>query len=347
MLYNHHPMITIVELAKLAGVSDATVSLVLAGKDKGRVSAARRQQILDLAEKHGYRPNQAARALVQGRSNRIGLCLTGTLTSHAIIGEFSLHERLGLFAEAIQQAGYALELIQVDLQQPLEEQTRDLRQRPVDGIIFLDWPADLLEKPLFSLREHGIPAVASGTPFADPGITWTDADSEAVFDLAVQQLHDEGRKQVVVVDTVASVVPNAFRGYFAQAMARWYGLAAQDCQIASPAEYSFRGVYRATAELLRAQPEVDALLLPDNYLAQAVLNAVESVGRVPGADLRVIGYGDTVFADQCHPRLSHYTRRIDEQVRFGLQALLEQVSAPDTYQPRHLNITPGYAAGET
>jgi DNA-binding LacI/PurR family transcriptional regulator len=59
-------MITIVELAKLAGVSDATVSLVLAGKDKGRVSASRRQQILDLAHKHGYRPNQAARGPRRG-----------------------------------------------------------------------------------------------------------------------------------------------------------------------------------------------------------------------------------------------------------------------------------------
>lgn len=340
-------MITIVELAKLAGVSDATVSLVLAGKDKGRVSAARRQQILDLAEKHGYRPNQAARALVQGRSNRIGLCLTGTLTSHAIIGEFSLHERLSLLAEAIQQAGYALELIQVNLEQPLEELTRDLRQRPVDGIVFLDWPADLLEKPLFSLREHGVPAAASGTPFADPGITWTDADSEAVFELAVQRLRGEDRKHVVVVDTVVSEVANAFRGYFAQAMARWYGLAADECQIVSPAEGSFRGVYRATADLLRARPEVEALILPDNYLAQAVLNAVETVGRAPGADLRVLGYGDTVFAEQCRPRLSHYTRRIDEQVRFAVEALLEQINSPETYQPRHLNITPGYIEGET
>lgn len=340
-------MITIVELAKLAGVSVATVSLVLRSKDKGRVSPARRQQILDLAEKHGYRPNQAARALVQGRSNRIGLCLTGTLTSHVIIGEFSLYERLSLFAEAIQQAGYALELIQLDLAKPLEELTRHLHLRAVDGIVFLDWPPDLLEKPLFSLREHNVPVIASGNHFTDPGITWTDADSGAVFDLADQRLRDEGRSQLVVVDTLVSVGPNAFRSHFAQTMERWYRSAAREAQIATPAEYSFRGVYHATQELLRARPEVDALLLPDNYLAQAVLNAVESVGRVPGDDIRVLGYGDTIFADQCQPRLSHYTRRIDEQVRFGLEALIEQINSPATYQPRHLHITPEYLQRET
>lgn len=340
-------MITIVELAKLAGVSAATVSLVLRGNDKGRVSAARRQQILDLAKKHDYRPNQAARALAQGRSNRIGLCLTGTLASHAIIGEFSLHDRLGLFAEAIQQAGYTLEFIQADLAQTPEEMARDLRVRPVDGIVFLDWPPDLLEKPLFSLRVHGVPVVASGTRSADPGITWTDADSEAVFGLAAQRMGAEGRSQLVVVDTLISVGPNAFRSHFVQAISRWYGPGAAEIQIAVPAENSFRGVYRATQELLRARPEVEALLLTDNCVAQAVLNALESVGRAPGDDVRVLGYGDTAFADQCHPRLSHYTRRIDEQVRFGLEALLEQINSPDTYQPRHLNATPEYLHRET
>ena len=274
-------MITIVELAKLAGVSVTTVSLVLRSKDKGRVSPARRQQILDLAEKHDYRPNQAARALAQGRNSRIGLCLTGTLSSHAIIGEFSLHDRLGLFAEAIQRAGYALELIQADLAQPMEKLTRDLRLRPVDGIVFLDWPPDLLEKPLFSLREHGVPVVVSGTRFADPGITWSEADSEAVFGLAAQRLGDEGRSQLAVVDTLVSVGPQAFRSHFAQAISRWYRPGAEECQITVPAENSFRAVYRATQELLRARPEVDALLLTDNCLAQAVLNALESVGRAP------------------------------------------------------------------
>ncbi len=340
-------MITIVELAKLAGVSDATVSLVLAGKAEGRVSAARRRQILDLARRHGYRPNPAARALVQGRCNRIALCVSGTLTSHAIIGEFSLHERLGLFAEAVQQAGYALEIIQADTNLPLEELARDLRRRPVDGVVFLNWPANLLEKPLFSLREHGVPTVAAGTHFVDPGVTWTAADSEAVFDLAVQRFRDEERKCPAVVDTVVSAVPEEFRAYFARAMSRWYGTLSANCLIVSPAEYSFRGVYRATVDVLHAHPELDAIILPDNYLAQAVLNATETAGRFPGADIRVIGYGDTVFAEQCQPRLSHYTRRIDEQVRFGVEALLEQINSPDTYQPRSLNVAPRYVEGQT
>lgn len=340
-------MITIVELAKLAGVSDATVSLVLAGKAQGRVGEARRQQILALAEEHGYRVNPAARALAQGRSNRIGLCLAGTLTSHAIIGEFSLHERLGLFAEGIQQAGYSLEIIQTDPKQSPADLSLDLRRRAVDGLVFLDWPADLLQKPLRALCQQGVPAVASGTTVALPGSTWTDDDSRAVFEQVVQQLQAEGRRQIALVDTVITVMEAEFGGYFKAAMRRWAQVPARECIILQPQPCEYQSLYDATLKLLKSKPELQALFIPDNYLAQAVLNAAQAAGRQPGADLRVIGYGDTVFADQCHPRLSHYSRRIEEQVRFGLEALLEQIEHPDTYEPRHANLVPEYVPRQT
>lgn len=340
-------MITIVELAKLAGVSDATVSLVLAGKDRGRVSAARRQQILDLARQYGYRVNPAARALAQGRSNRIGLCLAGTITSHAIIGEFSLHERLGLFAEAIQQAGYALEIIQADPDQPAEELSKDLGQRPVDGLVFLNWPAGVLQQPLAALAARGVPAVASGTPFDTPEFTWTEADPRAAFAQAVRRLRRESRGLIAFVDTVIPVREPELSDYFREAMAGWGGVPATSCLVAEPTVRDYQGVFDVTDRLLREHPEVGALFLPDNFLAQAVLNAAQTAGRRPGADLRIIGYGDTVFADQCHPRLSHYSRRIAAQVRLGLQALLEQIETPDQYQPRHFNLQPDYVPRQT
>ncbi len=106
--------ITIVELAKLAGCSDASVSLVLNGKAQGRVSSARQEKILTLAKKHGYRINPIARALVQGRTARIAVCLDGHLAEHAIIGELSLYVRLSYVCQGIQKAGYSVEIIEAD-----------------------------------------------------------------------------------------------------------------------------------------------------------------------------------------------------------------------------------------
>ena len=340
-------MITIVELAKLAGVSDATVSMVLSGKDRGRVSARRRQQILDLARKHSYRSNPAARALATGRTNRIGLCIAGTITSHALIGEFSLHVRLDLFAERLQRAGYAIEIIQVDPQHPPEALSGDLAQRAVDGLVFLNWPPQLLEKPLFSLKEHGIPAVASGTTFKDTGFAWTDVDEPAIFEAAVRQLTREGRTRIALVDTVFGPPAPGIKRSFKAAMRRYAQCPAREVLIIQPAHPNYETAQQATREVLRRQPDVQSIVLTDNFLAQAILNTLQAEGRRPGADVRVIGHGDTVFADQCRPKLSHYGLRLEEQVRLGTDALLEQIQGNPGYQPLHAMLLPEYIARET
>jgi DNA-binding LacI/PurR family transcriptional regulator len=340
-------MITIVELAKLAGVSDATVSMVLSGKDRGRVGARRRQQILGLARKHGYRSNPAARALATGRTNRIGLCIAGTITSHALIGEFSLHMRLDLFAERLQRAGYAIEIIQVDPQHSPEELSRDLAQRAVDGLVFLNWPPDILEKPLFSLKERGVPAVASGTALNDDSFTWTEVDEPAAFEAAVRQLTSEGRTRIALVDTVVGTKTPGVDRAFKTAMRRYARCPAREVVIVQAAPLNYETVQQATRDLLRRQPDVQGIILTDNFLAQGILNALQAEGRCPGADVRVIGHGDTVFADQCSPKLSHYGLRIEEQVRLGTDALLEQIQGGSDYHPLHAMLPPEYIARET
>jgi LacI family transcriptional regulator len=340
-------MITIVELAKLAGVSDATVSMVLSGKDRGRVGARRRQQILDLALKHGYRSNPAARALATGRTNRIGLCISGTITSHALIGEFSLHVRLDLFAESLQRAGYAIEIIQADPQRSPETLSRDLAQRAVDGLVFINWPPDILEKPLFSLQERGIPFVASGTALNGEGFAWTEVNEPAAFAAAVQRLAGEGRTRIALVDTVVGTKTAGVDPAFKAAMRRYAGRPAREAVIVQPTPLNYETAQQATRDLFRRQPGMQGLVLTDNFLAQGILNAVQAEGRRPGADVRVIGHGDTVFADQCRPRLSHYGLRIEEQVRLGTDALLAQIQGKPGYQPLHVMLPPEYIARET
>src|SRR5699024_10210359 len=60
------------EVAKLAGVSTSTVSLVLNNKDAGRVSERTREQVIKTAEELGYRVDTLARGLATGRSGFVG-----------------------------------------------------------------------------------------------------------------------------------------------------------------------------------------------------------------------------------------------------------------------------------
>lgn len=65
---------TLKDVARAVGISEATASVVLNGAKSGtRVSAARRQAVIEAAVRIGYRPNSVARALQAGRNHRIGI----------------------------------------------------------------------------------------------------------------------------------------------------------------------------------------------------------------------------------------------------------------------------------
>ena len=65
--------VTIVDVARTAGVSPSTVSRALSATH--RVDPATRARILRVAEHLGYRPNKAARGLITGRTGNLGLLL--------------------------------------------------------------------------------------------------------------------------------------------------------------------------------------------------------------------------------------------------------------------------------
>ena len=98
-----------VDVARLAGVSQKTVSRVL--NDEPYVSADVRRRVLDAAEELGYRRNQAARALASGRTRSIGVVTLGT----ALYGPASL--LMGI-ERAVREMGYTLRCGQHDRGRP-------------------------------------------------------------------------------------------------------------------------------------------------------------------------------------------------------------------------------------
>ena len=67
-------VVSIKDIACRAGVSDAAVSRAL--RDNPRISLARRKQIKQIAREMGYRPNLLARALVEGKTQTVGVLVT-------------------------------------------------------------------------------------------------------------------------------------------------------------------------------------------------------------------------------------------------------------------------------
>ena len=85
-------------MARRAGVSQSTVSLVLSGKSAGRISARTEAAVRKAADELGYRPNVAARALRMGTARTVGLVVTDV--THPFFVPVLRGAQAGMFSSA-------------------------------------------------------------------------------------------------------------------------------------------------------------------------------------------------------------------------------------------------------
>jgi LacI family transcriptional regulator len=339
--------ITIQQLSRLCEVSTAAVSLVLSHKDRGRVGAVQRARILRAAKKHGYRSNPMAKGLAEGRTYRIALAIEGMLSEHAIIGQFSFYDRLGLVAKALREHGYAIEIVQVPMTRTSADLCRDLSRMAADGFMLLTWGAGAAKKVLLSLRKKRIPAVACGTALTGARYSWADVDRKAAFVDATQRLLREGYRQIALLDCMANrTFSETKEEGFLQTLRGAAGIDAAKWVFRSPGASHEEAVSLA-GQALRQMKGVRAFLLTDNFYGDAVLHTLRQAGLHPGQDCRVIGFGDTPLADRCTPRLSHYSLQVEDQVAFCVTALLDEIRTPLGHPPRCRLFEPRLIQRET
>jgi len=338
--------ITIKELARLAGVSVATVSVVINRKDRGAVSPAKRDEVLRLAKKFNYRPNIMAKGLIHGRTLRIAVCLEEGLPP--MFGGLGRYERVRLFAKAIAAAGYAMEIHAITPDLDAAEIARALSEAPVDGFIFSGVSAPLLDRLCFSMREKRIPAVCPGAVLNDEQFTWTDVDHEAVFDRITQHLIGEGHTRIALIHGSGHYGETSqlnTKGYLGR-MKKDLGVDVPEW-VFTPSEFSCDGMFRTTQEVLEEMPGLTAIILAGNFYYEVVLLALRLRGITPGRDFRIIGAGTAPPKMGEEPRLSHYSFQVPEQVSFCMNALLEQIENFDQYEPRHKLFEGEYIQGDT
>lgn len=117
--------VTLRQLAERAGVSVTTASDSLRGR--GRVQAATRQRLIDLADELGYRPNASARSLRRGTANSIGLYLPDDVITMPYYMDLAQGA-----AEGAAAGGLALTLI------PAWRDVDRIASFPIDGLIIVD-----------------------------------------------------------------------------------------------------------------------------------------------------------------------------------------------------------------
>jgi DNA-binding LacI/PurR family transcriptional regulator len=302
-----------VDVARLAGVSHQTVSRVLNNHPNVRVETARRVRAA-IAEL-GYRPNRAARALVTGRSQLLGVIALNT----TLYGPASL---LTAFEQAAGSAGFTVSVGSVgslDQQSISAVVERHLDSR-VAGIVVIA-PVGSAAEAVDGLTADVPLVTVDGDP-ARPAANVT-VDQAAGARAATRHLLDAGHRTVWHVSGPADWFDSAGRVAGWEATLRDAGA---EVPPVLPADWSAAAGYRVGQTLARI-PEVTAVFAANDHLALGILRALhERDLRVPD-DMSVVGFDDVPEAGYFIPPLTTVRPDFHAVAERALDLLLAQIEA--------------------
>lgn len=291
--------VTSVDVARKAGVSQATVSLVMSGKAAGRISEATAETVRRCAKELGYRPNVAARALRSGAAAAIGLVVADV--THPFFGR-----TLRGAQRAAREAGHAVVLIDAAFGETGGEGSIDaLPAGVIDGFVFFHAP------PPAWLEAPGTPPVIVVEAQSER-FPYLVLDIAAAADAVLSHLHELGHRRIGYLRGARPEETMGERHERWAAQLRSGGVDPATMPVSS-ATFDPDATIAAGRELLKRRDEITAVMCDDDVLAAGMAAAAREAGvDVPG-ELSITGFDDLDLARLTAPPLT--------TVRFHPEAL--------------------------
>jgi DNA-binding LacI/PurR family transcriptional regulator len=283
-------MAGIEEVAKLAGVSTATVSRALSGR--GHVSPASKAKVEDAAAQLGYVVSSNASSLASGRTRNVGVVIP-------FLNRWYFSSVLEGAQQALLRHGYDLTLYNLSGDGRERSSVFEhflLRQR-VDAVIAVS--LELTEHEVQRLHELGKPLVGVGGPI--PGVRTLTIDDVAVARLATEHLIALGHRRIAHIggqlefDLDFHLPTNRRIGY--EGALRDAGIEL-DPRLFAAADFTIRGGYHAAKQLLGVPHDrPTAIFAASDEMAIGCILAARDLGMVVPRDVSIIGIDDYDLSD--------------------------------------------------
>jgi LacI family transcriptional regulator len=304
------------DVARLAGVGLGTASRVISGK--GSVSPATVLRVRKAIDELGFRPSHAARALLSGSSQMIGVyipVLSGTFYTPILQIIDTELRAAGLHMVVAFGVGLG------GARQQAIEGIDFLIERGCDGLIVMS--NSLLEEDIAALGVKQSQLVVLNHGFDSlPGQCFT-VDHMLGGRMAARALLEHKHRKIAVVAGPASLPDNVVRiAGFMDELER-NGIDPRKLWVAE-SDFSPAGGWAAAKELMESGYACTALFCANDEMAVGALSYFQEAGvRVPH-DLSVIGYDDTPSAEFSAPRLTSVHMPWREMTQNGVNALLNR-----------------------
>ena len=306
--------IRIADVARLAGVSTATVSRVLSNPDKVRQKT--HDLVMEAVRRSGYTPNSTAQKLRTRRTMNV-LVVAPRLTNPVFA------EILRGVDDELTASGYGIIIGNLDNRREREARYVDLAlSRQVDGVLLLT--GYIPENGTRSMRESGLPIVAMCAAIDDDRIPNVVVQDREASRKAVEYLIELGHRRFGYISgTIGSIIETERFGGFLEGI-RAAGLSDKDfVRWEGPFVFS-TGV--SAAESFLQMPE-----RPTGIFAACDESAIGFIKRIRAErirvpqDVSVIGFDGIEFADYMEPTLTTFRQPLYELGRAGGAVLMKLI----------------------
>lgn len=318
-------MATMKDVARLAGVSTATVSRALSGVGLG-VNPETRERVLDAVRELDYHPNHLPRNLRFRSSRIVGLVISD-------IGNPFFTAIVRGVQDVALARGYNLVLSNTDEDASKEQASlATMTAERAAGVVLAS--TGEAEEGVRRLIVTGIPVVALDRRVPGLDLDTVVVDNETAAYEAVNHLIELGHERIAMVGGPEKV--SAIRD-----RRRGYERALREHRISSETEL-FRqgdlregGGYRTTLELLETSEPPTAIFSVNNLTTLGVLRALRERGRRIARDVSVVGFDDVPTGELLEPPLTVVTQPTYQLGARAVELLLRRLDDPEA-PPREI-----------
>ena len=308
--------VTSIEVAKLAGVSQSSVSRAFS--QEGPVSVKTRRKVLEAARKLGYQPNAMARSLITRRTRMVGMVIANVHNNPFYT------EVLDLLSRKFQELGQKVMLFIVNRDQNLDDILPQLLEYQVEGILLT--AATLSSKMAEECERWGRPVTMINRYVPGVYASWFCCANYEGGKMVARLLLDSKHQRPAFLagseDTTTSI--DRERG-FVEILNQERVKALREV-----GEYTYQDAYDAALRLLdRAEP-ADAIFCANDIMALGVMDAAKNgLGLKVPEEVSIIGFDDISMSAWSSYDLTTIRQPIKRMVDASVEELLARIENPE------------------
>lgn len=303
--------ISVVEIARLCGVSASTVCRAL--NNKADINPKQRKKIISVCQKHGYSRNSAASNLRLKNSNIIACLVPGH------INEEVYAEKAFSLKTAISNAGYICRIYSPQTEQIAEQYFHEIASSRPAGVIIWGHPATQMKR---IIKNNKIPVVFYDPDFPVPGMDCVTIDRATGCFQAVCHLIQKGRKRILLMGTGAGSERGkgylkALRKYNVKVDRR---LIMEAHHVRDLYEYGYQQTARVFQEI-----KFDAIFAVNDACAIGAMSFLHKQGVKIPERVAVVGFDGIPVSSYVFPALTTLIQPVEEMARHTIDFLLNRI----------------------